>query len=105
VAESEESKIFLKQVKIYVNKNPKQTFIIINAFCDMKTPRHLYKLRVSNVVMINLFVIANDKRFKEIMSNNIQSFTDNFDWFSKNVEIANRGCEIIAKDLEIFTRS
>ncbi len=71
----------------------------------MKTPRHLYKLRVSNVVMINLFVIANDKRFKEIMSNNIQSFTDNFDWFSKNVEIANRGCEIIAKDLEIFTRS
>jgi len=30
----------------------------------MSVPNMIYKFKLSNVIMINLFVIANDKRFK-----------------------------------------
>ncbi len=49
----------------------------------MSVPSIIYRLRLSNVILINLFVIANDKRFKEVMANNIGS-NDGFDWFVSN---------------------
>lgn len=39
------------------------------------------------------------------MSNNIQAYPDNFDWFLHNHDIADKSVEIIAKDLQLFTRS
>jgi hypothetical protein len=49
----------------------------------MSVPGIIYKLRLSNVILINLFVMANDRRFKEVMTNNIGS-NDGFDWFVHN---------------------
>jgi len=64
VALKDYSKDILTQIKAYIENNPKTTFIIINTFCDMTFPQMIYRLKMSNVIMINLFVIANDKRFK-----------------------------------------
>lgn len=63
----------------------------------MTVPNMIYKYHLSNVIMINLFVIANDKRFREIMTNNISATTDNFDWFLHNHDIANEGVQMISK--------
>ena len=64
----------------------------------------IYRLKLSNVIMINLFVIANDRRFREIMSNNISVTTENFDWFVHNHNIANEGVNIMAKAFNFFKR-
>ena len=55
----------------------------------MSVPNVIYRLRLSNVILINLYVIANDKRFREIMTNNIAATTESFEWFVHNHEIAN----------------
>jgi hypothetical protein len=81
----------LGEIKDYVAHHPKSTIIILNAFCEISVPSVIYKLKLSNVIMINLFVIANDKRFREIMTNNIAANTENFDWFVHNHEIADDG--------------
>jgi len=57
----------------------------------MSVPNLIYRLKLSNVIMVNLFVIANDKRFREIMTNNIAASTESFDWFVHNHDIANAG--------------
>jgi hypothetical protein len=57
----------------------------------MSVPNLIYRLKLSNVIMVNLFVIANDKRFREIMTNNIAATTESFDWFVNNHDIANAG--------------
>jgi len=41
----------------------------------MSVPNVIYRLKLSNVILINLYVIANDKRFREIMTNNIAATT------------------------------
>lgn len=64
----------------------------------------IYRLKLSNVIMINLFVIANDRRFREIMSNNISVTTQNFDWFLHNHQIANEGVTLIAKEFNFYKR-
>ena len=61
------------KIKNFLASNPKTTFILLNAFCDLTVPNMIYKFHLSNVIMINLFVIANDKRFREIMTNNISA--------------------------------
>lgn len=71
----------------------------------MSVPNMIYKFKLSNVIMINLFVIANDKRFREIMTNNISATTENFDWFLHNHDIANEGTESIAKMFNLYKRS
>lgn len=71
IAEMDSAKSALKEIKEYINDNPKSTVIILNPFCEMSVPSVIYKLRLSNVILINLFVIANEKRFKEILTNNI----------------------------------
>lgn len=63
----------------------------------MNVPQMIYKLKMSNVIMINLYVIANDRRFREIMANNIEVTSDNFDWFVHNHYIATEGANLIAK--------
>jgi hypothetical protein len=45
-------------------------------FCDMNFPRIIYKLGYPNVILINLFIIANDRRFREAMDNNIMSTSE-----------------------------
>ncbi len=105
VAELAYSDHVLGLVKAYLKTNSKTTFIILNAFCDMSVPNMIYKFRLSNVIMINLFVIANDKRFREIMTNNISATTENFDWFVHNHEIANEGSASFAKEFNLYRRS
>jgi hypothetical protein len=73
VAEIEYSRNVLTKIKNFLASNPKTTFILLNAFCDLTVPNMIYKFHLSNVIMINLFVIANDKRFREIMTNNISA--------------------------------
>lgn len=75
VAEVEYAKIFLEQVKHFINTHPGTTIIMLNAFCEMSVPNLIYRLKLSNVIMVNLFVIANDKRFREIMTNNVAATT------------------------------
>ena len=85
MAEREHAKDILSMIKDYLEKHPKANFVILNAFCDLNVPQMIYKLKLSNVIMINLFVIANDRRFREIMANNISiSKKGNFDWFLHN---------------------
>lgn len=64
VAEKEFAKGILSQIKNYIKENSQVTFILLNAFCDLNVPQMIYRLKLSNVIMINLFVIANDKRFR-----------------------------------------
>ncbi|XP_031472708.1 uncharacterized protein LOC116245181 [Nymphaea colorata] len=101
VAEVEYARIFLEQVHHYLKSHPGTTIIILNAFCEMSVPNLIYRLKLSNVIMVNLFVIANDKRFREIMTNNIAANTESFEWFVHNHEIANAGVESIAKEFNI----
>ena len=91
VAELEYSRIFLGEIKDFIERNPKTTVVILNAFCEMSVPNVIYKLKMSNVILVNLFVMANDKRFREIMMNNLAANTDSFDWFVHNHEIAADG--------------
>ena len=67
----------------------------------MSVPNVIYRLRLSNVILINLYVIANDKRFREIMTNNIAATTESFEWFVHNHEIANEGVEVFSKEFNI----
>ena len=67
----------------------------------MSVPNIIYRLRLSNVILINLYVIANDKRFREIMTNNIAATTESFEWFVHNHDIANDGVDVFAKDFNI----
>lgn len=97
----EYSRIFLSEIKDYVSNHPKTTIIILNAFCEMSVPNVIYKLKLSNVIMVNLFVIANDKRFREIMTNNVAANTESFDWFVHNHDIASDGVDSFAKDFGI----
>lgn len=64
VAEKEFAKDILSQIKNYIQQNSQVTFILLNAFCDLNVPQMIYRLKLSNVIMINLFVIANDRRFR-----------------------------------------
>ena len=105
VALRQYSKDILTEIKTYIQKNPRSTFIILNAFCDMTFPQMIYRLKMSNVIMINLFVIANDRRFRQIMSNNIQVTSDNFDWFVHNQYIANQGVNLFSKEFHFYHRS
>jgi len=59
IAEMDTASVALKEIKQYVDDNPKSTVIILNPFCEMSVPSVIYKLRLSNVILINLFVIAN----------------------------------------------
>lgn len=67
----------------------------------MSVPNIIYRLKLSNVILINLYVIANDKRFREIMTNNIAATTESFEWFVHNHDIANDGVDVFAKDFNI----
>lgn len=102
VAEKEFARVVLSQIKTYIEEHPTTTFIILNAFCDMTVPQMIYRLKMSNIIMINLFVIANDRRFKEIMANNIEVTSDNFDWFVHNHFIANEGVKLIAQKFQLY---
>ena len=64
VAELDYSKTILTRIKNYLEHHPNTTFVILNAFCDMSVPNMIYRFHLSNVIMVNLFVIANDRRFK-----------------------------------------
>jgi SepF-like predicted cell division protein (DUF552 family) len=101
VAELEYARIALEEIKDYVESHSKTTIILLNAFCEMSVPNVIYKLKLSNVIMVNLFVIANDKRFREIMTNNVAATTESFDWFVHNHEIAHDGVDSLAKEFNI----
>jgi len=58
-------------IKKQKEENPNSVHIILTIFCDMSFPRIIYRLGFSNVILINLFIIANDRRFREALSNNI----------------------------------
>ena len=63
-AELEQNKRILNIIKNHIETYPQTTFIILNTFCDMSVPNMIYRFRMSNVILINLFVIANDRRFR-----------------------------------------
>lgn len=106
VAEREHAKEVLSLIKGYIERHPRANFVILNTFCDLDVPQMIYRLKLSNVIMINLFVIANDRRFREIMANNISVTKqhDSFDWFLHNHTIANEGVDIIAREFALFRR-
>jgi hypothetical protein len=64
VAEVVYSKLILGKIKNYIEKHPKTTFVILNCFCEMEVPEIIYKFKLNNVILVNLYVIANEKRFK-----------------------------------------
>lgn len=84
MAENEFFRGVLNEIKTYICQNPNSTVIILNAFCEMSVPSAIYRLRLSNVILINLFVIANERRFKENLNNNIGATSDSFEWFVYN---------------------
>jgi hypothetical protein len=100
VAELDSAKVALREIKQYVSDHPKSTVIILNPFCEMSVPSVIYRLRLSNVILINLFVIVNDKRFKEIMTNNIGA-SDGFEWFVRNHELTSAAVDSLAKEFSI----
>lgn len=60
----------------------------------------IYRLRMSNVILINLFVIANERRFKENMINNVGS-NAGFQWFVNNPELTEAALESISQSFKI----
>jgi hypothetical protein len=67
----------------------------------MSVPSIIYRLRLSNVILINLFVMANDRRFKEVMASNIRSNDGGFDWFMNNQELTEQVVASFGKEFEI----
>lgn len=70
-------------------------------FCDMNFPRLIYKLSLSNVILINLFVIANDRRFRKAMENNIFTTERRENWILDDKILTNQGAFVIANDLKL----
>lgn len=70
-------------------------------FCDMNFPRIIYKLGYPNVILINLFIIANDRRFREAMDNNIMSSERRENWLISDDILTNQGAYVIANDLKL----
>jgi len=70
-------------------------------FCDMNFPRLIYKLGLSNVILINLFVIANDRRFRKAMENNIFTKERRENWILDDKILTNQGAFVIANDLKL----
>lgn len=70
-------------------------------FCDMSFPRLIYKLGLSNVILINLFIIANDRRFREAMDNNIFINERRDNWIAEDEILNNQGAYVIANDLKL----
>ena len=70
-------------------------------FCDMNFPRIIYKLGYANVILINLFVIANDRRFREAMDNNIMSSERKENWLISDELLTNQGAFVLANDLKM----
>lgn len=66
----------------------------------MSVPSIIYRLRLSNVILINLFVMANDRRFKEIMTNNI-GLNEGFEYFVNNKELTEQVVTSFGKDFQI----
>lgn len=45
-------------------KDENTAFVILTIFCELRFPTLIYKLGINNVILINLFVISNNFRFK-----------------------------------------
>lgn len=73
IAYSSNAERLIKMTKKQKEANPNTVHIIVTIFCDMNFPRLIYKSGEPNLIFINLFIIANDKRFKKVMDNNIMS--------------------------------
>jgi hypothetical protein len=71
VAYSSNAENILSMIKRQKQQDSNSVHIIVTIFCDMNFPRIIYKLGYPNVILINLFIIANDRRFREAMDNNI----------------------------------
>lgn len=84
VANSSHAERLLKMIKKQKEANPNTVHIIVTIFCDMNFPRLIYKTGEPNLVFINLFIIANDRRFKEAMDNNIMSVEEKKDWMERD---------------------
>jgi hypothetical protein len=84
VAERGSFRDVLNEIKTYVGLNPDSTVIILNIFCEMNVPSYFYRQSLSNVILINLFVIANERRFRENLNNNVGALNDDFGWFTHN---------------------
>ena len=70
-------------------------------FSDMNFPRIIYKLGYPNVILINLFIIANDRRFREAMDNNIMPSERRDNWLISDDVLTNQGAYVIANDLKL----
>jgi hypothetical protein len=88
-------------IKKQKEKNPNCVHIILTTFCDMNFPRIIYKLGYSNVILINLFIIANDRRFREIMEDNVHPNEFKSNWFIDDKVLTNQGAFVISNDLNI----
>lgn len=104
VAELDYSKKILNELKKHLEAHPETTFVILNAFCDMSVPNMIYRFRLSNVIMVNLFVIANDRRFREAMSNNISAKADDFQWFIHNHELTEQTVQVLSNEFKLYRR-
>jgi hypothetical protein len=67
----------------------------------MNFPRLIYKLACPNVILINLFIIANDRRFREAMENNITSTERRDNWLISDEILTNQAAFVVANDLKL----
>ncbi len=101
VAYSNNADAMLNMIKSQKKKDPNSVHIILTIFCDMNFPRIIYKLGYPNVILINLFIIANDRRFREAMDNNIMSSERRDNWLISDDILTNQGAYVIANDLKL----
>ena len=81
-----------------------QTVIIVNLFCDMMYPNKIYESDIEGLMFINLFLIANKKRFTDILSANNLSINKNKEeyrrhpreWLLHNKVLVEKGLVFIA---------
>lgn len=101
VAYSNNAESLLAMIKKQKREDPNSVHIIMTIFCDMNFPRIIYKLGYPNVILINLFIIANDRRFREAMDNNIMSSERRENWLISDEILTNQGAYVIANDLKL----
>lgn len=76
--------LFLGRIKRYMEKNPQVEVVFLNIFGDMEFPSMIYRLEMKATILINLFLVTNEKRFSEIMIGNAQFTDHSFSWLISN---------------------
>ena len=72
----------------------------------MNFPNKIYQCKINGIIFINLFIIPNKNRLREIMNSNNMNLTENenedFSWFTSDQETIKKSLTFVSTELGIF---